>query len=434
MPKLSSLPKATLVSTLEVLAESNEEVRIAVARLTEDPADRVKAIKKEIASFRRRKKFVPYYQQRPYYKKLELIATAIKEDIKDPAVGVKLALLAYALDEKLPYIFDGSDGAIGMWADGDLKPAFVHHAQQYPDRQKLLKLLVPFVNDCGYGVRQNIWEDAHLFLQPEEIDQLLNIKEGGENNLPVVKPIYRKMLVKATGDPDRFRKVLEEGDLSMRPDERFELAEVYLRANRPEDAVALLNSLVKGSDPYARRAREMAFDAYAKTGQQHEVNNIVDIWLQETQTVDGLEALIKKVGEDHRERLQIVFRERLENDKHPRCLTVLAFLDLGEEARAIQTFHRIELDSAFRSSLKELVKRLPTPEYALEVSLCLRRMVDETLNYGNSKYYKTAANRLKKAEALAREVGSFAQYATHADWVAGLRKGHGRKKGFWGLV
>ena len=214
MPKLSALPKATLVATLEALAETNEEVRVAVARLTEDPSTRVKTIKKEIVAFRRRKKFVPYAQQRPVYRQLEQLATSIQEDIVDPVTGVKVALLAYALDERVPYILDGSDGAIGMWFDLYLKPAFAHHAKQYPDRLGLLKLLIPFVNASGYGLRENIWENVDEYLSLEEIHLLLESEDGGSNALPLVNDIYRKDLAKATGDPACFlREASSKGEV-----------------------------------------------------------------------------------------------------------------------------------------------------------------------------------------------------------------------------
>lgn len=433
MPKLSSLPKATLVATLEALAETNEEVRQVVARLTEDPAERVKAIKAEIIGFKRRKKFVPYYEQRPLYKQLERLAASIKDDISDPVAGVELALLVYALDEKLPYIFDGSDGAIGSLFDYHVKPAFVYHAKQYPDREKLLNLLIPFVNLSDYGLRENIWKNAEEFLSREEILLLLEDEEAGSNALPKVNQLYRKTLAKATGDPEYFlRAASSKGDIHVA--DKLELANLYLKSNQAEQAIVYLESLLSGYSPYAAQARELAYEAYLQNDQVAEANAIIDSWLQEISTVDGLEALIKKVGEAHREDLQKRFRDRLEADKFPSCFSVLAFLDLGEEEHAIQTFHRIDLDASHSSSLRELVKRLRAPEHALEVSLCLRRLVEVSLDYANSKFYPTAANRFKKAEGLAAEIRSYAQYATHEEWVAGLRKAHGRKMSFWGMV
>ncbi|MFK8055862.1 MAG: DUF6880 family protein [Saprospiraceae bacterium] len=433
MPKLSSLPKATLVATLKTLAETNDEVRQVVARLTEDPAARVKAIKQQISAFRRRKKFVPYHEQRPVYRELEQLATSIKEDISDPVEGVKVALLAYAIDERVAYILDGSDGAIGMWFDLYLKPAFVHHAKQYPDRQKLLKLLIPFVNASGYGLRENIWNDAQDFLSLEEIHLLLKSEDGGSKALPLVNDVYKKGLAKATGDPACFlQHVSNEGELHVT--DALELAKLYLKENQPSDAITYLDPLLISQGPFAIQARELAYDAYTQTKQTEEANKIIDVWLQQARTVDSLEALIKKVGSSHREDLQKRFRIRLEKDAHPSGLNVLAFLDLGEEDLAIQTFHRIDLSNSHSSSLRELVKRLPTPEHALEVSLCLRRLVEESLGYGKSKFYPTAAKRFNTTVQLAAEIGSFAQYVTHEDWVEDLRKAHGRKLGFWGLV
>ncbi len=433
MPKLSALPKATLVATLEALAERNDEVRAALARLTEDEADRVKSIKKGIAGFRRRNKFVPYYEQRPVYQQLERLATSIKEDISDPTTGVELALLAYALDDKLPYLLDGSDGNIGNFFDHDLKPAFVHHARQHPERNEFLKTLIPFANNCKYGFRQNLWENAQEYLSHEEISALLEPSNAQTAALPKIKEAYRRDLAKSTGDPERFKQAVADL-IDSRPDLQLELAQLYMNNNQFVQAIEQLQPLTQTYTPYTYTARQLLFDAYRKTQQTAKAEEIVEIWLQSTHDVAGLHQLINKVGEEYRDKLTANFLNRLLNESHPVASTALALLDLGMPDKAIQLFHRADLAASDRASLTALVKRWSTPDNALEASLCLRRLVEESLDYANSKYYATAARNLDRAQTLAGEIGSFAQYSTHEEWVAGLRKSHGRKKGFWSKV
>ncbi len=115
MPTLDKIPKQTLVNALLRLAEESDFARNMIERLTQDERERVAAIKKEITSIRRHKAFITYNSQRPFYQRLEALTTSIQEDIQSPETGVDLALLAYGLENKLPYILDGSDGGISEW-------------------------------------------------------------------------------------------------------------------------------------------------------------------------------------------------------------------------------------------------------------------------------------------------------------------------------
>ena len=73
-------------------------------------------------------------------------------------------------------------------------------------------------------------------------------------------------------------------------------------------------------------------------------------------------------------------------------------------------------------------------KYPLAASLVLRAMIDFTLIHARSTRYKHAARHLLECASLSRQIPDFGAHESHTDYAATLRKLHGRKSGFWGLV
>ena len=69
--------------------------------------------------------------------------------------------------------------------------------------------------------------------------------------------------------------------------------------------------------------------------------------------------------------------------------------------------------------------------HPLAATLVLRAMIDLSLDAAKYKRYGHAARHLQTCEHLARRIDDFAGHPNHAEYVAGLRRRHGRKSGFW---
>ena len=55
------------------------------------------------------------------------------------------------------------------------------------------------------------------------------------------------------------------------------------------------------------------------------------------------------------------------------------------------------------------------------------------LKEARAKRYRHAARHLLECESLAAGIASFGKFNSHTEYVAGLRKAHARKTGFWSL-
>lgn len=69
--------------------------------------------------------------------------------------------------------------------------------------------------------------------------------------------------------------------------------------------------------------------------------------------------------------------------------------------------------------------------HPLAATLVLRAMIDLSLDAAKYKRYGHAARHLQTCEHLARRIDDFAGHPNHAEYVADLRRRHGRKSGFW---
>jgi hypothetical protein len=106
--------------------------------------------------------------------------------------------------------------------------------------------------------------------------------------------------------------------------------------------------------------------------------------------------------------------------------------DLERAARLVATRAK-ELDGDFYAVLSPAADAL-SGRYPLAATRLLRLMIDHTLDQAKSSRYKHAARHLLECQSLAGTIASFDPLEPHAEYLARLKKDHGRKSGFWSLV
>ncbi|KQQ13578.1 hypothetical protein ASF53_11420 [Methylobacterium sp. Leaf123] len=74
------------------------------------------------------------------------------------------------------------------------------------------------------------------------------------------------------------------------------------------------------------------------------------------------------------------------------------------------------------------------PDHPLAASVLYRALIDDILERGRSPAYGHGARHLTRLSELARELAPGDLTPSHAEYVAQLRKAHGRKSGFWSQV
>ena len=73
-------------------------------------------------------------------------------------------------------------------------------------------------------------------------------------------------------------------------------------------------------------------------------------------------------------------------------------------------------------------------KFPLVSSLLRRALINFALEQARSKRYIYAAGHLHECESLAKSINDFGSFETHKAYKLRLKREHGRKSGFWGLV
>ncbi len=119
-------------------------------------------------------------------------------------------------------------------------------------------------------------------------------------------------------------------------------------------------------------------------------------------------------------------------DVHRALIFFLRWPDLVQAARLVMA-RRTELDGDLYELMTAAAEAL-AEKHPLAATVLLRAMIDFTLVQARSGRYKHAARHLTECASLARHIEDFGTLGSHDAYVAGLKRQHGKKFGFWSKV
>ena len=258
----------------------------------------------------------------------------------------------------------------------------------------------------------------------------------------------RQAVADARGDVDAYI-ALETQNAKDRPDVAA-VAERLLQAGRPEEAldwirrkpksrstVLTVEDMIEGGASLGGPARDQTsleariLDALGRRDEAQALR-----WDRFARTLDPqtLRDYVAKLpdfeDEEALERAFAVAAER--KDPHFGLYFLVGWPNLDRAARLVLA-RRTEWSGRNWEVLAPAADALAA-DHPLAASLLYRVLIDDILERARSNAYGHAARDLAKLEALAAEVEPGSLEPDHAAYVAGLRKAHGRKYGFWQLV
>ena len=408
----------------------------------EDASSLAHEIDKRLKTIRRSTSFLDWDKVRPLARELDQLRQAITGPLADqsPRLAVEQMRLFLSLAPSVYERADDSSGTLGhafrqggedlgtLWARaGNLNPV------------ELASEILSLIEADGYGVFDEL---------PEAASPALG-REG--------RAALRRMLLErqaALSGEQRRRFDYSVGWLLPELADLDDDVDAFIATVDPERRNALLNAKVAERLIAHGRAEEALTWIDAPTDRGHNERELADLRLR------ALETLGRK-DMAQAERRQI-FERWLDADMLRAWLKALpAFEDFEAEQQALDLVSRheqatlalhfligwpdlIRAGKLVRDRLDELEARAyeilrPAAE-ALNsgdpgaASLLYRLLVTGVLTRGTSKYYSYAARDFQEVAALSDAIVEDASLPSHDDWVAELRRLHGRKGGFWSLV
>lgn len=248
---------AVLADVLIELANDHPDVRKRLERLqlADSPSKLASAFRKTLAGWRRSQTYQDYKSARLFAAKLELWLDQVARELtpKDPAAALDLFEAFIEADSHFFEHADDSGGDIGDVVRGAcrhwLQTAAQCEAPAAATRERLLKL----VRADGYGAREGLLREANLLLTEQGMRELvaeleaemalLVAKHKGAGQVPyeVIKvSAALSLIAEALGDPDVKARAVLSYRADPNPMQRESMAQAYLEANRPEDAMRWL--------------------------------------------------------------------------------------------------------------------------------------------------------------------------------------------------
>ena len=438
---------AVLADVLIELANEHPDVRKRLERLqlADSPSKLASAFRKTLAGWRRSQTYQDYKSARLLAAKLELWLDQVARELtpKDPAAALDLFEAFIEADSHFFEHADDSGGDIGDVVRGAcrhwLRTAALCEAPEAAMRERLLKL----VRTDGYGVREGLLREANVLLPEQGMRELvaeleaemalLVAKHKGAGQVPyeVIKvSAALSLIAEALGDPDVKARAVLSYRADPNPMQRESMAQAYLEANRPEDAMRWLQGDWGHLDDRRQRLLAQAHGQRGNVELSHQLRlklfeaapslDALRLWLDDLPPHQQGAAL-QRAGE---------IAEALPNPG----LSAQLLLELHRDAdaEAVLVGKATAINGADYFALPPLAKTLAERGRLKGATAIYRALLLNILERAYSPAYRHAARHLERLQLMSS--ADLAPLPSHDDFLIQLRSKHGRKTAFWSLV
>ncbi len=470
-------PERLIALILEEVGQSpafKKRVTAALAAL-QGPDTVAAVIDRRLAALEKARGFIDWQKRKAFAADLDATVTTMLSDLKPLDAGMALDRLMRFLgtaDTTLERV-DDSSGQVHAVYETAAEAAVGVAVTLPPDTvEAFATRLVGGLAGDGYGFLGGVLDALVPHLPKSALDRFDAVLAEALAALPKAKTktgrdafgageaewerrYHRLRLAKlrqavadARGDVDAFI-ALETKNAPDRPDVAA-VAERLLEAGRPEEALdwvrrtpkrdartVTIETLLEGALALGGPARDLTaletriLDALGRKDEAQTLR-----WARFKRTLDpqSLRDYLAKLPDfEDEEALERAFElAEQRKDPHFGLYFLLGWPNLDRAARLVLA-RRTEWSGRNWEVLAPAADAL-APDHPLAASLLYRALIADILERARSNAYGHAARDLAKLATLAEEVEPGRLEPDHAAYVAGLRKQHGRKYGFWQLV
>ncbi len=240
------------------------------------------------------------------------------------------------------------------------------------------------------------------------------------------------ILADLDGDVDAYIAAMRAG--GMDGYHGSEIAERLIAANRPAEALAWLGKARRHAEEDDRTQIDLTIAALEAMGRKEKAQAVRWRFFEQTLSVEHLREHLEHLADfEGFEREQKALDVAAAHEAAELALDFFIAWPNLERADRLVRDRLKSLDGADYPTLRPAAEALEEkyPEAAVRL---YRRMIESVLGRGSSKHYPYAAEDVLSCARLAPRLSDATMIESHAMFVARLRKAHGRKYGFWGLI
>ncbi len=433
--RLRALGADRLAEELARLAYRSDEVYAAVERLISSPEENRERFLNRLGRLRRSRKFYDWRTAPELAGELEGMLEDLRAAHPEPKEGLELLAKFYACDGRTLERCDDSGGWVGSVFSEAAAKLFAEFAQRCEDKAWVADLVFQLFLEDDYGVRYGLLTRATSYLPEEEIRKLATrLLEWARENPEQAFHCCggAETLARALKDPRLFERAALAAQDSPSPGIFLQIAEVYLEAGEPEEALEWLQRTQPRWDEDTYDS--LLYRAYEQLGEREKLAEVAWRMFTRNRSLDTLEALLRAIGEDQREAvLEEQVKEILNSAKFSyKDASFLVQVGRLAEAEEYLLRHRDKLNGDLYSTLLPWAKALEQGGYPLGATVVYRALLESILDRAITKYYHHGVRYLKKLETLAEGIRDWKGVTPHGEYFAGLREAHKRKRSFWG--
>jgi ribosome-associated translation inhibitor RaiA len=404
LENIKSISHDTLAELLYVQVNNDGILcsKIEKLLLKNDPKALIKSIKKEIASIRRGRKFIGYYEAFDFADKITNIVDDIGLMVEDDKVASELFKELVLTDSKVYLRSDDSSGAIQM---SYAKAEEGWHGCLYAlsDDEIYADIMEMLVCE-GFGIREVFSDkvpDAVLQKIYDVTYEKLKTKKSLDtfDDMQVLKACAHYMK-----KPQLYIKACTVDGSEISEIDRVVLAEEYKYANDPKATLDTLTE-IKSIDEYrAKKFYELQIWAQETLGNSLEVTLAYKNWYTVTKSVDVLKTYLSRLDGV----MQKQAKEEALNDAQKLSFSSAMhfFYSLDEQALASAYIwehqNALETEYLYSNNLKKIANWLKEA-YPQEAILLYRDSCEKALATSHSKHYPSAIRALKECLKIEKE-------------------------------
>jgi hypothetical protein len=409
-------------------------------------------IRKRLAQLARSEAFVSSEKARELASELERLKSAIVEIVGagNPKLAAELLWQLLDLHASIFERLDDRSGRVGSLfrsACQDLGP-LLKRAKSKPD--ELAPMVLRRIADNGYGVYDGIVFALNDALGREGRNELSKLlEERREAHLvsekrAAVRPghfdytlsgllLGLRDIADCENDVDAFIDTYEGFDIT-NPAYATEIAQRLLRAGRAEEALLYL-------DQGAPNDRNRHFKGLEWTdvrigvldalGRKDDAQALRFSLFERHLSAPHLKAYLKQF--DDFDDVEAESAALAQVQRHADVHAALAFLinwpALDRAARVVDA--RIKEINGDLYELLDPAASALEGKYPLASVLLRRRLIDFTLQKARSTRYRHAVRHVREIESQQSDIKDYGRHASHAEFMARLKREHSRKPAFW---
>lgn len=435
----------------------------------ESPGELAREIRKRLSSIARARSYLDWRGTRSIAKDLDTQRQAIVDKVATADPGEALDLLWRFMGlaaTVLERCEDGGGQVIGVFHDacgdiGDVAPRanadpvdlaervfdamVANHWGQYDG---LVGFAAPALGEAGLEhLKQCMIALANQPVkQPADGDR---VKVGWSSSGPILEDevaermrlgavrLALREIADAQGDADAFIAQYDENTRRV-PKISAQIARRLVDAGRAEEALRVIDAAERrkpGEWDWPDFDWEDArIDVLEALGRSDDAQQARWSCFERSLSPAHLRAYLKRLPDfDDVEAEERALDHAERSGGRPQALWFLVNWPALDRAARLVIRHAGDLDGDHYSILTPAANAL-AGKHPLAATLVLRAMIDFSLTNSRSSRYKHAARHLLDCSSLAPAIGNYGAVEAHDAYVARLKRDHGRKQSFWGLV